>query len=323
MKKILVYLETIENKLKRVSYELITAGRILAEQTGAELWGVAINSNEEALITSKEYGLPNVYYIELTDSTNYSVSLFSKVIVEVVKEKNFDLLLFPAHTHGFELAGRISARLNGAYVSDCVALEINNGELIVKKPIYAGKAQATFKLNGKIKICSLRPNVFTSQVQPVHNLNIEKFEPHVNKEDNKENVVSILKNEGKLDVLEADIIVSGGRGIKGPENYHLIENLANILGAAVGASRAVVDAGWRPHSEQVGQTGKTVSPTLYVACGISGAIQHLAGMSSAKYILAINKDKDAPIFKVADYGIVGDLFNVVPKLINEIKKYKE
>jgi len=323
MKKILIYLESAGNKLKRVSYELITAAKNLSEKTGAEIWGLAINTNNEVLQSAKEYGLGNVYHIRSSLFDSYSVSLYSKAISELVKTKGFDLILFPAHTWGFELAGKVSASLNCAYVSDCIALDLANGELIAKKPVYAGKAQINVKLNGEIKICSLRPNVFTAQASPVENINIEKFEPTVNESDKKEVVTNVMKNEGKLDVLEADIVVSGGRGIKGPENYYLIENLASLLGGAVGASRAVVDAGWRPHSEQVGQTGKTVSPTLYVACGISGAIQHLAGMSSSKYILAINKDKDAPIFKVADYGIVGDLFNVIPKLIEEIKKYKE
>ncbi|MCX7909397.1 MAG: electron transfer flavoprotein subunit alpha/FixB family protein [Ignavibacteria bacterium] len=323
MKKILVYLETIENKLKRVSSELITAGKRIASETGAELFGVAINSNSEALNQAKEFGLERVLHIESPDFSNYSVTLYSRAISQIIQEKGFDLILFPAHTWGFELAARISARLNCPYVSDCVGIEIENGEILIQKPVYAGKAQVTVKLNGDVKILSLRPNVFTAHINPAQDVLVEKVEVHFQNSDKKEVVVNILKNEGKLDVLEADIVVSGGRGIKGPENYHLIEELAKTLGGAVGASRAVVDAGWRPHSEQVGQTGKTVSPTLYVACGISGAIQHLAGMSSSKYILAINKDKDAPIFKVADFGIVGDLFNVIPKLISEIKKYKE
>ncbi|MGB9913400.1 MAG: electron transfer flavoprotein subunit alpha/FixB family protein [Candidatus Kapaibacteriota bacterium] len=323
MKKVLIYLEPVDTKLKRVSYELISAGKKLSDNTSAELWGIAINAKNEALQTAKEYGLTNAIHINSALFEKYSVSLYSKALSQLIKDKGFDLVLFPAHTYGFELAGRISASLNCAYVSDCIALEVNNGELLAKKPVYAGKAQIIVKPKSEIQIFSLRPNVFTAQISQVDNLNIESYEPNITENDRKEIVVNNVKNEGKLDVLEADIIVSGGRGIKGPENYHLIESLANLLGGAVGASRAVVDAGWRPHSEQVGQTGKTVSPTLYVACGISGAIQHLAGMSSSKYILAINKDKDAPIFKVADYGIVGDLFNVIPKLINEIKKYKE
>ena len=189
------------------------------------------------------------------------------------------------------------------------------------RPAYAGKALIDVKLLSNKKVITLRPNVFKAQVldnPPPAELVVKE----VSDVNLKSKVTSFKKSEGKLDVAEADIIVSGGRGMKGPENFHLIEELADTLSAAVGASRAVVDAGWRPHSEQVGQTGKTVSPTLYVACGISGAIQHLAGMSSSKYIVAINKDKDAPIFSVADYGITGDLFEIIPALTAEIKKLK-
>jgi electron transfer flavoprotein alpha subunit len=203
---------------------------------------------------------------------------------------------------------------------DCIKLNSTN-ELTATRPIYAGKALMDVKLNTDKKIICIRPNVF--KAEPSTN----SGEPEVSvKEISSPNlsskVTEFKKAEGKLDVAEADIIVSGGRGMKAPENFHLIEELADAFGAAVGASRAVVDAGWRPHREQVGQTGKTVSPTLYVACGISGAIQHLAGMSSSKYIVAINKDKDAPIFNVADYGIAGDIFEVLPVLTEEIKKAK-
>jgi electron transfer flavoprotein alpha subunit len=176
------------------------------------------------------------------------------------------------------------------------------------------------KLNSDVKIFTIRPNIFKAELSDAGSFSVDVKE--VSNPNLKSKVVAYKKSEGKLDVAEADIIVSGGRGMKGPENFNLLESLADCLGAAVGASRAVVDAGWRPHREQVGQTGKTVSPTLYVACGISGAIQHLAGMSTSKYIVAINKDKDAPIFSVADYGIAGDLFEVLPVLTEEIKKIK-
>ncbi len=198
----------------------------------------------------------------------------------------------------------------------------SSGEIIATRPVYAGKALVDVKLLSVKKVITIRPNIF--KAVPLDTpLNPETMVKDISSPDLKTKVTEIKKAAGKLDVAEADIIVSGGRGVKGPENFHLIEELAEVLGAAVGASRAVVDAGWRPHSEQVGQTGKTVSPTLYVACGISGAIQHLAGMSSSKYIVAVNKDKDAPIFNIADYGINGDLFEVLPVLTEEIKKIKQ
>jgi electron transfer flavoprotein alpha subunit len=199
-------------------------------------------------------------------------------------------------------------------------LKVEGGEIIATRPVYAGKALIDVKIASPTKIFSLRPNVFTASPANGATVSIEKYAPDLNDADFVAKVTGTKVAEGRPDVTEASIIVSGGRGIKGPENFHLVEELAEVLGGAVGASRAVVDAGWRPHDEQVGQTGKTVSPTLYIACGISGAIQHLAGMSSSKYIVAINKDKDAPIFQVADYGIVGDLFEIVPALTSELEK---
>ena len=205
--------------------------------------------------------------------------------------------------------------MQAGFIPDCN--ELSNDSAM--RPVYAGKAKEHVKSNTPITVYSLRPNVFTAKSNPSAGISISSFSPNLDESHAKVKVISMIKNEGHLDVSEADIIVSGGRGLKGPEHFTLIENLAATLGAAVGASRAVVDAGWRPHSEQVGQTGKTVSPSLYIACGISGAVQHLAGMSSSKFILAINKDKEAPIFKVADYGIVGDVFEVLPVLNQKLK----
>jgi electron transfer flavoprotein alpha subunit len=221
---------------------------------------------------------------------------------------------------GKDLAPRIAAKLDCGIVTDVTEWKVENGEIIATRPVYAGKALTDVKVKSEKKIFTLRPNVFKAEKISEQEAEIEVKNPgDLNL---KTRVVDIKKSDTKLDVAEADIIVSGGRGMKAPENFKLIEELADLLGAATGASRAVVDAGWRPHSEQVGQTGKTVSPTLYIALGISGAIQHLAGMRSSKYIVAVNKDKDAPIFQIADYGIVGDVFEIVPAMIEELKKIK-
>lgn len=221
---------------------------------------------------------------------------------------------------GKDLAPRVAAKVDAGIAMDVVAYEFEGDNLIASRPVYAGKALVDLKITSDVKILTLRPNVFPAGDASGNNAEIIIHE--ITDVDQSVKVVEVKKSDEKLDVAEADIIVSGGRGMKGPEHFNLVEDLAKLLGAATGASRAVVDSGWRPHGEQVGQTGKTVSPTLYIALGISGAIQHLAGMRSSKYIVAINKDKDAPIFQVADYGITGDIFEVLPALIEEIKKVK-
>jgi electron transfer flavoprotein alpha subunit len=320
MNKILIYLELSKNNIKRSSLELITAANNLT--TKENIFGLIITKNEINDDILKKYGLQNLIIVNKLPIDNYSSSAYAKIVNQIARQLNTDLLLFSGNATGLELAPKVSVLLDAAYSADTIGLEKVNNELIISKPVYAGKAIIKLKLNKQIKVLTLRPNIFTAKEDNIENINKEFYNIELSENDFKEKVLEVKINEGKLDVSEADIIVSGGRGIKGPENYYLIEDLAKVLGGAVGASRAVVDAGWRPHSEQVGQTGKTVSPNLYVAVGISGAVQHLAGMSSSKYILAINKDKEAPIFKVADYGIVGDIFQVVPKLIEKIKEIK-
>lgn len=314
MKNILAYLDSINGNIKRTAFEVATA----AKKFNGNVFAVAINGNDSIANQIKEYGINDLINVKSDLLKQYSSAGIAEAIYQVALKKEIDVLIFPATSYGLEIAARLSAKLSAGYISDVIEIIINGEDFIVKKPVYAGKSIITAKINSPKQVISIRPNVFTPVKNPVE-IKTEDFIPQISESNMKAVVIDTYKNEGKLDVKEADIIVSGGRGIKGPEYYNLIEDLANVLGAAVGASRAVVDAGWRPHSEQVGQTGKTVSPTLYIACGISGAIQHLAGMSSSKFILAINKDKDAPIFKVADYGIIGDLFNVLPKLTKEIE----
>jgi electron transfer flavoprotein alpha subunit len=320
MKKILVYLEQQKESLKRTSLEVITAARTIASNGNIPIVGVIINGNPNAIKVAGEYGLAKTINAKHTLLEKTSIMGFSNVAYQVAKSEDADVVIFAGNAAGMEIAPRVAVKMEAGYICDCVGLEFSDGNIVASKPVYAGKSMITAKIDSENKVFSLRPNVFTSsKSDKVVNCEINDFSPELTDKDFKDIVINVMKNEGKLDVLEADVIVSGGRGIKGPENYHLIETLANTLGGAVGASRAVVDAGWRPHAEQVGQTGKTVSPSLYIACGISGAVQHLAGMSTSKTIVAINKDKDAPIFKVTDYGIVGDLFDVLPKLNEKIK----
>jgi len=315
--KVLVLIEEHKGSLKRSSCEAITAANHLT--TSDNITALAVNSNESTLKSAGKYGASKVVNAN-ESSVKGEAPAISKIISDYASENSFDTVVFAADSIGKEVAPRVSVKLEAGYVSDCVRLEVNGSDVIATKPVYAGKAQAKIKINTSNKVLSLRPNVFTAKiVAEGSEASYSEFTPSLDDSSRSVKITNISVNDGKLDVVEADIVVSGGRGLKEPENFSLVENLASALGGAVGASRAVVDAGWRPHSEQVGQTGKTVSPSLYVACAISGAVQHLAGMSSSKFIVAINKDADAPIFKITDYGIVGDVFEVLPKLTEKIK----
>ena len=320
--KILAVLEQREGIIKRSGFEAASTAAKLAKDFNASAEAVVVGDAISNINEVSKYGIRKVVHLKNSELANYSSSGYSEAITKLAKEADYDILILANTALGKDLAPRLSVKLDAGCVVDCVKLNLSDSDLILTRPAYAGKALVDVKILTNKKVITLRPNVFKAQVAE----SLTPAEIVVNEISGvnlKSKVTSFKKSEGKLDVAEADIIVSGGRGMKGPENFHLIENLAEALGAAVGASRAVVDAGWRPHNEQVGQTGKTVSPTLYVACGISGAIQHLAGMSSSKYIVAINKDKDAPIFTVADYGITGDLFEIIPAFTNEIKKIKQ
>ncbi|HYF02269.1 MAG TPA: electron transfer flavoprotein subunit alpha/FixB family protein [Patescibacteria group bacterium] len=317
--KILVFLEGQENHLKRASNEAITAALSLAP--AENVTGIILHGTSEQAQAAGAFGLTNVLVAQGDLVKDYSVTAATSVIEQAVQQTGADLVLFSATAHGKELAPRVAVRLQAGYAPDCMAIELDGTQLVATRPVYAGKASQRIKITTPKQVASLRPNVFTAKkAASAASVNVQEFTPNLTAADVKTKVTNVAVNEGKLDVSEAEIIVSGGRGLKAPENYHLVESLAKALGGAVGASRAVVDAGWRPHTEQVGQTGKTVSPKLYVACGISGAVQHLAGMSSSKVIVAINKDKEAPIFKLADYGIVGDVLEVLPKLTSKINE---
>jgi electron transfer flavoprotein alpha subunit len=321
MAGILVFIEQRNGNLRKASLEALSEAKRLASGAGlavdAVLAGHGIAGKAPEL---GKYGAGKVLVADEEKLALYSAEGYAAAVRAAV-ERSAPLALFMAATAlGRDLSGRVAARLGWGCLADVVRVRIEGGAVVATRPVYSGKALATADGAGKPVVVTLRPNVFPVVVGD-GKAEVEAL-PRVTG-DIRAVVREILAKEGgELDVAEADVIVSGGRGIKGPENFALIRDLAKLLGAAVGASRAVVDAGWIDHAHQVGQTGKVVSPSLYIACGISGAIQHLAGMSSSKVIVAINKDPEAPIFKVADYGIVGDLFQVVPPLIDEIKKLK-
>lgn len=316
--KFLVFIEQRDGEIKKSSLEVIKKGSDLATSQNANIEAVAIGDVVNSLDNIGGYGVTKVTHLQNSELSNYSVSAYSDLLINYAKEINADTILLANTAMGKDLAPPLAVKLNAGIIVDCISLDIKDGKISATRPVYAGKALTEVEANSEINIYTLRPNVFT--LSEISDVKAEVIVKSVDTLNLANKVISVSKAEGKLDVAEADIIVSGGRGMKDAENFGMIEELADILGAATGASRAVVDAGWRPHSEQVGQTGKTVSPNLYIAVGISGAIQHLAGMQSSKYIVAINKDKDAPIFQVADYGITGDAFEVLPALIKELKK---
>ncbi|MCF8260547.1 MAG: electron transfer flavoprotein subunit alpha/FixB family protein [Melioribacteraceae bacterium] len=319
-KKILVFIEQRNSEIKKASFEAVKVATDLAAKQNSEVLAIALGNEINGLEDVGGFGINTVKHYKSVDLELYSSGAYAELIAECALSNDAGTVVFANTSLGKDLAPKIAVKLNAGIVMDSVAIKYENDEIIFSRPVYAGKALVDCKINSENKVFTIRPNVFPLGENNGGKANVDVTELSDVKLSSK--VTEVKKSEGKLDVAEADIIVSGGRGLKGPENFHLIEKLADSLNAAVGASRAVVDAGWRPHSEQVGQTGKTVSPTLYVACAISGAIQHLAGMRSSKYIVAINKDKDAPIFQVADYGIVGDVFEVLPALTEEINKLK-
>jgi len=314
---VLAVLEQRDGSLRKISYEVVTAARRIGETVEAVVCAVAPVTGANQL---GKFGADKVVTLTNGAFAKYNPEGCAQAIAERVKAGGYAAVVFVASATGKDLAPRVAAKLGVALAADCTEVAAEGGAMVATRPVYAGKALLKVKIAGNPAVLSLRPNVFTPVERPkagtAETVAVNVAAARV--------VVREIKaaEAGALDVAEAQIVISGGRGLKEPANFKVIEELARAFGgqAAVGASRAVVDAGWRAHADQVGQTGKTVSPTLYIAVGISGAIQHLAGMRTSKVIVAINKDKDAPIFKVADYGVVGDLFEVVPRLTAEIQK---
>ena len=323
MAGILVYAEQSEGTLKKAALEALGEGARLAGVLGVPLAAaVAGPGSEAAAAAAAARGAARVLRMESPALARFSPAGYGRALAAAAREVEASLVLLGATAQGKDLGPAAAARLGTSPVVDATGSRVEGGRVLWTRPVYAGKAYATVSVASPVAVVSLRPNAFEPEPAGAPGA-VESFDPAVAASDVRTVVREVLAPAARrVDLTEADIVVSGGRGLKGPEHFHLVEGLAAALGGVVGASRAVVDAGWRPHSEQVGQTGKTVAPKLYVALGISGAIQHLAGMSSSRCIVAVNRDAEAPIFKIADYGIVGDVFEVVPALTEAILRMK-
>jgi len=325
---ILVFIEQREGNIKKAALEALSEGRRLADQTGGPLIALLVGSNISELVEKVAgYGPDKIMLAQADFLKDYSSEGYAAQIETAAKQTDPAAVLLAFTAMGFDLGPRVAGKLQAGLVTDCTHLELGENHLLdATKPLYSGKVIGTIGFTGKKKpqIVSLRPNVFQLLDSEVRkDPEIIQLASDISEETLRGKIREFLKPEIEaVDIAEANIIVAGGRGMKSGEHFSILQDLADVLGGAVAASRSAVDAGWIDHQFQVGQTGKVVSPTLYIACGVSGAIQHLAGMSSSKYIVAINKDQDAPLFKAADFGIVGDLFEVVPLLTEELNKMK-
>lgn len=319
---ILVFIESRDGRIRSVSREALGQAAKLAASLGGPVVGVCCAAADPGLAAMGEAGAEQVLFAQHEAFAAYDGAGYAAAIAAAIAAVNPKVVLFAGSSMGRDLAPRVAARVGAGLATDCISLSAEGGKLIATRPVYAGKALQKLSFPGAVALLTLRPKAFAApEAQAGKSAAVSALAFAWDAAAPRAKVMATVGSAaGKVDLTEAEAIVSGGRGMKGPEHFALLEELAAVLGASVGASRAVVDAGWRGHGEQVGQTGKTVSPKLYIAVGISGAIQHLAGMSSSRCIVAINKDPEAPIFKVADYGIVGDLFEVVPALTAAIKQ---
>lgn len=318
---VLVYIEHIEGQFKKPAFETLSYAREIADLAETSLTVIAIGNIPDTVFEEAgRYGASKVLKAAGENLATYDSQAYASVIAAAATAENAGIVILPGSFSAKALAPRLAVKLNAALVNDVTGLpEINGQQLTVKRNAFSGKAFATVKTEANVSILTLAPNIFTS-VPREEKAEILPFEAGSEERAPAVKVTNTVRESGKVSLPDAGIVVSGGRGMKGPENWGMLEELAGLLGAATACSKPVSDAGWRPHSEHVGQTGITIAPNLYMAVGISGAIQHLAGVSSSRVIAVINKDPEAPFFKAADYGIVGDAFEVVPKLIEALKK---
>lgn len=321
MAKVLVVAEQRDGRLKKITFELLGASAAAGNETHALLLGSGVEGLAKEL---GSYGAQKVHLVDHPSLKFYSAEAYSKAVTEIARSLGAEVLLAGHTPTGREFMPIVAQKLGVGLASDCTSLTMNGANISARRAVYSGKATAEVEFVGPgPRMATVRPNAIGIP-KPDASKNAEVIKANAGLDGLKTKVVEVVQGaQGRPDVTEASIVVSGGRAMKNAENFKILEEMADVLGAGVGASRAAVDAGFRPHRDQVGQTGKTVSPALYIACGVSGAIQHLAGMRTSKVIVAINSDPQAPIFQVADYGIVGDLFQVVPALTQEFKKLKE
>lgn len=320
---ILVYVENTDGKFKKSAFEVVSYAKSIADNIQTDLVAISIgNVADDELAGLGKYGASKVLNVNNEQLASFVNQAYASIIAEAVKSTGSKILVLSNSFSGKGLAPRIAAKLEAGLADGALELpKINGDKLTVKKTAFSNKAFATLELTSATKVIALSPNAYETK-EVGGTATVETFAPNIDQLDFTTLVKEIVRATDKVSLPEAEIVVSAGRGLKGPENWGMVEELAEVLGAATACSKPVSDAGWRPHSEHVGQTGIVVSPNLYIAIGISGAIQHLAGVSSSKTIVVINKDPEAPFFKVADYGIVGDAFDVVPKLTQALKTYK-
>lgn len=314
---VLVFIDIADGQIKKASFEAACYGAQTAAILGTKAEAIVLGTCEADLSMLGQYGISKVHTVSDSKLNHFDSKVYTKIIADAAADA--DVIVFSNNTTGKAIAPRLSARLKAGLVTGAVALPEVGAGFVVKKTVFSGKAFANIGINSAKKIIALNPNAFNiSKVDGT--AEVVAFSTEIPAAG--VNVVSVNKVTGEVPLSEADIVVSGGRGLKGPENWGLVTDLAKLLGAATACSRPVADIHWRPHHEHVGQTGLAIAPNLYIAIGISGAIQHLAGVNRSKTIVVINKDPEAPFFKAADYGIVGDAFEVVPKIIDAVKKLK-
>lgn len=320
---VLVYIENTEGNFKKSAFEAVSYAKALADQLQTEVTAVSIGDvDQEELLKAANFGAKKIISVQKEGLEKFINKAYSSILTDLVQKENANYVILSNSFSGKGLAPRLAVKLDASLADGVIELgTVDGNNYKVKKTAFSNKAYVVDILSSPIKVISVTPNSFAQQEAKV-DATIENYSPEVAVDQLDVVIKEIVRATGKVSLPEADIVVAAGRGLKGPENWKMIEDLANVLGAATACSKPVSDAGWRPHEEHVGQTGIVISPKLYIAIGISGAIQHLAGVSSSKVIVVINKDPEAPFFKVADYGIVGDAFEIVPRLIEALKAFK-